>query len=432
MAKYRYAKGPDYGKIFLIVLIILVSLGIIGGAAYAVYHFTADKEPEIIETTAPTETQPPATVDEPATQAPTEDPQAKYTGLANDYMSNMSTEEKIYQMLMVTPEALTGVDVATVAGDATKEALAQYPVGGIYYSAQNFEDNKQAKDLVNKSQSYTKTPMFISVTDEGGENSPIANKLESSNKFSATIYETKGDKEIENYCASISKKLSGFGINLNFAPCVNLDGNTFPVESAKSVMDLTPSIIKGFNTNSVIPAVKYFPTTNESDKNLEQLYDELTPFAAAINYGDDSGESDAIVISANIAKGIDSEYPAFMSSKVVTDALINEYKFGGLVLSPMLTDSALADSAYTTDDIVVKSINAGVNMFVCPNDIEGYAQAIKTALQDETITQEQINNSVAKILTLKFKYGIIPEPSLPAPSEISTEVSTDVSTETAQ
>ena len=426
MAKYRHAKGPGFLKVFIIILIVLVSLGIIGGAAYAVYHFTADKEPEIIETTAPTETQPPATVDEPATEPPTEDPQAQYTNLATDYMSNMTDDEKIYQMLVVTPEALTGVDVATVAGDATKEALKDFPVGGIYYSAQNFEDGKQAKDLVNKSQSYSKTPMFIAVTDEGGENSPVANKLESSNQFEETIYQKEGAQAVEAYAGSIATKLKKLGININLAPNANLDGENAFSTDAKTVVDLTSSAIKGFNANGVIPAVKLFPVGADSDKTLDELKEaQLTAFAQAIDNG-----ADAIVMSSAKATAIE-DVPAFMSSKVVTDTLINEYKFNGLVLSPMLTDSALSDT-YTADDIVTKSINAGVNVFVCPSDVEEYTKAIKTALENKTITQEQIDNSVVIILALKYKYGIIPVPATPTPSEISNEATQVTVTEAVE
>ncbi len=414
MAKYRHAKGPGFWKIFIIILIVLVSLGVIGGAAYAVYHFTTNQAPEVVETQAPTETQPPATIDEPATEPPTEDPQAQYTNLAKEYISNMSADEKIYQLLVVTPETLTGVDVATVAGDATKEALKEYPVGGIYYSAQNFEDDKQAKDLINKSQSYSKTPMFIAVTEEGGENSPIANKLESSNKFSETIYQ-KTTESIEAYASSIATKLNKFGINLNLAPNANLeDDGTFQTEPA-GISVLTSSTIKGFNAKGVIPAVKYFPVQQDSDKDATALKEaELTTFADAISNG-----ADAIVVGSATAQAIE-DAPAFMSKAVVNDLLVNEMKFSGVVITPYLSNEGLTDN-YSAEDIAVKAINAGSNLLLCPADIDEYVEAIKTALNDKTITQEQIDNCVVKIIALKYKYGIIPVPATPTPSEITDE-----------
>ena len=131
MAKYRHAKGPSPLQVFLIVLVVILSIGVVAGAAFAVYHFGFDKEEEV-PTQAPV-VPTIATFDEAPTEPATEDLDAKYTELAKKYVSNMSEDEKIYQLLITTPESLTGVDAATMAGDATKTALEEYPVGGIVY-----------------------------------------------------------------------------------------------------------------------------------------------------------------------------------------------------------------------------------------------------------------------------------------------------------
>ena len=194
MSKYRHAKGLSPMQILIIVAIVIVSLAIIGGGAFAAIQLTKDKEePTVaptIATTAPTVA--PATIDEPATEA---DSNAQYTELAKKHLENMTIDEKIYQMLVVTPEALTGVDVATAAGDATKTSIEKYPVGGIYYSADNFEDATQTTDMIKNSQSYAKTSMFIAVSEEGGENAPVASKL-STTKVDFTFAEENVENEI--------------------------------------------------------------------------------------------------------------------------------------------------------------------------------------------------------------------------------------------
>ncbi len=415
MAKYRHAKGPSALQVIVIILVIVLSIALLGGAAFAVYHFAFDKEEEIIETT-PTKTTP-ATVEQVATEAPTEDPELRYTTLAQEYLDTMTEDEKIYQMLVVTPEALTGVDVATVAGDATKEAIETYPVGGIVYSADNFEDEKQTTELIKNSQSYAKTPMLIGVCEEGGENSPVASKLDTQKRFEESIYAKEGDQTILNYAGAIAKNLSTYGFNFNLAPSANLEGENSFQNDEKS--DMLCSAVKGFNSNGVIATLKTFPTAVDTDSPTDQLRaTAFVPFSAGIDAG-----ADVVMVGDIKASVIDNDNPAFMSKNVVTELLVKELKFSGVVITP-----DLSNTTYTADEVVSGAIGAGANILLCPADIDEYVDSIKAALKDGTITQDQIDESVTKILALKYKYGIIPEPVTPTPSEINTQDSTQSST----
>ena len=92
---------------------------------------------------------------------------------AQALLDTMTDDEKLWQLFFVTPEAITNVNTATVAGEATKNALAQYPVGGIVYFAKNLEDRAQAAALLANTQSYAKIPLFLGVDEEGGTVSRI-------------------------------------------------------------------------------------------------------------------------------------------------------------------------------------------------------------------------------------------------------------------
>ena len=75
-------------------------------------------------------------------------------------------------------------------------------------------------------------------------------------------------------------------------------------------------------------------------------------------------------------------------------------------------------------------------MLVCIDDVDSYADAIKAGLSDGAITEDMINESVAKILTLKFKYGIIdsnvtPPPTTELPTDAPTEAVSDPTVEVA-
>ena len=87
---------------------------------------------------------------------------------AQALLDTMTDEEKIWQLFFVTPEAITNVNTATVAGETTKKALEQYPVGGIVYFAKNLENREQTVALLENTQSYAKIPLFLGVDEEGG------------------------------------------------------------------------------------------------------------------------------------------------------------------------------------------------------------------------------------------------------------------------
>ena len=73
-------------------------------------------------------------------------------GLVDETLAGMTLHEKVCQMMFVTPEELTGEDGVTVAGDATRQALENYPVGGIVYFAKNLESQDQVKEMIDNSQ----------------------------------------------------------------------------------------------------------------------------------------------------------------------------------------------------------------------------------------------------------------------------------------
>lgn len=422
MATYRHAKGASASRIVMIILIVVLSVAILGGAAFAVYHFAFDKENT--EPTVPTETLPPATVEEPATEAPTEDPDLKFATLAQEYMSTMTDDEKIYQMIIATPEALTGVDVATVAGDATKEAIVSQPVGGIIYAEDNFEDANQTTELISNSQSYAQTPMFIAVAEEGGDNSPVATKLDDTTLNNMSTYEKDGEATAHNNARSVANYLTKYGFNLNLAPIANLEGDNAYSADAETSATLISQAVSGFQTNGVISTIKQFPISSDTDKSADELRaTEFLPFTAGINQG-----TGIVMLSSAKATTIDSDNPAFMSQRIVTELLLKELKFNGVVMTPVLSDSAITD-AYTTEQIVTNSINAGANLLLAPSDIDEYVEAIKTAIDNKTITQQQIDESVTKILTLKFKYGIISDTTSVTPTTESTETATIEATE---
>lgn len=80
-------------------------------------------------------------------------------------VEGMSLEEKVYQMFFVTPEALTGAEQVTTAGEQTREMLNGSPVGGIVLFKQNIKSEQQVSQLISDLQSYSKIPLFFSIDE---------------------------------------------------------------------------------------------------------------------------------------------------------------------------------------------------------------------------------------------------------------------------
>jgi len=103
-------------------------------------------------------------------EVPVIEEEIKSFSVVDEIINEMSLDDMIYQMLFVTPEAITGVETATRAGESTKNALTNYPVGGIIYFEKNYESDDQFSEMIKNSQSYSKTPLFIGADKDFSDN----------------------------------------------------------------------------------------------------------------------------------------------------------------------------------------------------------------------------------------------------------------------
>lgn len=424
MANYRHAKkGPS--PIVIRILIIILCVLVVAAGAWAVYHFVL-ANPNKSNTTPSTKPEIPtwdvATKSEATTVAPTtENPDKEFEQLAEKYMSTMSETDKICQLFIVNPELLTGVDVVTEAGDMTKEALQKYPVGGIIYFDQNLESAEQTKSLISNSQSFAKTKMFIAVNEEGGDISPCAQKLNTTKLNNMFSYRKDGEKTAYNNAKTIATDIKQFGFNLDLAPVCDVltnKDNTAIGERAysddfKEASTLIPQAVKGFTDSGIISTLKHFPghgdTKEDSSETpahvtktkAELIKEELTPFKAGIDAG-----AEMVMVGHLVVDDIDPTCPATLSKKVVDDILRTGLKYDKIVITDSMQKGAITAN-YGTKDAVVRAINAGADMILMPSDLETAVDSVYKAIEDGVIKQSQLENSVKKILTLKYKCGIL-------------------------
>ena len=340
--------------------------------------------------------------------------------LVDKTMAEMSLHDKVCQMMFVTPEGLTGTDDVMVAGDATKQALQAYPVGGIIYFANNFDNVDQTRDMISNTQSYCKIGLFIATDEEGGRVNRIMDTLGTT--YIGPMYDYKDDgpdAAFEN-AKTIASDMSALGFNLDFAPVADVwsnPDNTVIGDRAYSddyaqAAELVGSAVKGFQDGGVICTLKHFPGHGDTaeDSHYSSAYvnrtkaqimaDEMQPFRTGIDAG-----AELVMVGHLIVPDID-ELPSTLSYKIATEMLRGDMEFDGVAITDSMEMESIADN-YGVADSAVMAVQAGMDMLLQPADLAAAVNAIVTAVQNGDITEPRIDESVRRILTLKAERGLL-------------------------
>lgn len=345
---------------------------------------------------------------------------AEGSDIVEKTLADMSLRDKVCQMMFVRPESITGIDVVTAAGDTTKSALEQYPVGGIVYFAQNMESKDQVKEMIDNSQSYSKVGLFISTDEEGGMVNRLMNTVGTTYIDSMYNYKDEGTQKAHDNAYTIASDMAALGFNMDFAPVADVwsnPDNTVIGERAYSddysqAAELVGSAVKGFEDGGVMCTLKHFPGHGDTaeDSHYSSAYvrrtkdeimaDEMQPFTAGIDAG-----AEFVMVGHLIVPDID-ELPATLSYKITTEMLRNEMHFEGIAITDSLAMSSIADN-YGVGESAVMSIKAGIDMLLDPTDIDTVIDAVVQAVESGDITEDRIDDSVRKILALKEKHGLL-------------------------
>ena len=353
-------------------------------------------------------------------QETTEVTEEEKPSLEDETLAGMTLHEKVCQMMFVTPEELTGEDGVTVAGDATRQALENYPVGGIVYFAKNLESQDQVKEMIDNSQKYSSIGLFVATDEEGGVVNRLMDTVGTTYIGSMYYYKDDGDETAYENAYTIANDMSALGFNLDFAPVADVwsnPDNTVIGERAYSddyaqAAELVGNAVKGFNDGGVMCTLKHFPGHGDTaeDSHYSSAYvhrtkeeimaDEMQPFRSGIEAG-----AEFVMVGHLIVPDID-EVPATLSYKIATGILREELKFEGVAITDSFEMESIADN-YSVDDAVVMSVKAGMDMILQPKDMASAVNSIEQAVADGELSEDRIDESVRRILTLKESRGLL-------------------------
>lgn len=368
-----------------------------------------------------------------ATEEVTEQPQTEVQTdpveeQAAQLVSQMTLEDKIAQMFVITPNALTGyASGVTAAGDTTKEAYQSRPVGGIVYMADNLTDPEQTTTMLSNMQEIarerTGLPVFLCVDEEGGSVARIAGNeaFGVTNVGNMSDIGASGDvQNAYNAGSTIGSYLAALGFNVDFAPVAdvltNPDNQVIGQRSfgsdAQTVAGMVTSELQGLSAAGVYGTVKHFPghggTSGDShdgavstDKTLEELMaEELVPFQSAV----DGGVNFVMVGHISAPNVTGDNAPATLSKVMITDVLRGQMGYNGIVITDAMNMEAIT-GFYNSDKAAVLAVTAGADMILMPADYNTAYTGILNAVNDGTITEERINESVTRIVKAKLAMG---------------------------
>ena len=330
-------------------------------------------------------------------------------------LRSLTLREKIGQMIV------TGVlgDYKNVDGEKFAEVRRQIlenKVGGfVFYRG----DALELAALTNEMQSISKIPLFMAADFERG----LPMQIRSGTSFTHNMGIAAAGNPQDAYRKGqiIAEEMRAIGINWLYGPVSDVANN--PDNSMVNVRsygedpartsEFVAAEVRGLREGGVISTAKHFPghgdtpidshintpTIKMSRERFEAV--ELAPFRAAIAAGLDSFMTAHIALP-NITG---DEIPASLNPKINVDLIRKELKFDGIITTDSLGMGAIVKNYKGTDGAVL-AIKAGADVALLPQNPKATIDALETAVKKGEIPEKQIDDSVRRLLKVKYRIGL--------------------------
>ncbi len=316
-------------------------------------------------------------------------------------------ENKFYQMFIL--------------GTGRLDIALKKNIGGVIFFTKDIQSSKQFKALIEDIKLNSKTMPFLSIDQEGGrvERTEHIHERFLSPKYA---YE-KGPEFLENQTYKMLDELKEFGINMNFAPCLDVNSNPDnPIIGERAFSNNPDEVCNGFDivnkvykTENIIPVVKHFPGHGDANKDshlelplidlsmseMESIH--IKPFKHAI-----LSNIEALMIAHLHCTCFDNKVLPTSLSKNCINYLKNELGYKGLIVSDDMFMQGV--KSFGDVDACLKGIDAGLDMFIYRDSsletlkiLEDVYKIVKT---DKSL-QKHINESYNKIINIKKRHKLI-------------------------
>lgn len=341
----------------------------------------------------------------------------------NLIVQHMTVDQKLGQMMIVQfLGPAYSLDISTM--------ISQYGVGAVllFTANNNILDKDQLKNLIQQMQRNSAIPLVMAIDQEGGYVDRLKS-LDGPRPAAAVIGATNDPGKARAEGIEDAQDLASYGFNLNLAPVVDvtnvynpqLYGRTYGNNPAL-VTKMAQAYLQGLQqSGKVLGALKHFPGLGDvgvdphngvpdlyrSKSDLEAI--DWAPYRSLIQ----QGNVHAILVTHEVVHAIDDTKPSSLSYKVVTGILRTELGFQGVVITDSLTMEGIT-AFYSEAQAAALAVQAGCDLLMgaaTPRDVASMIEGIKQAIDSGAISQQRIDESVRRILMLKYEMGMLPLPT---------------------
>lgn len=323
-------------------------------------------------------------------------------------MTDLKT--KLYQMFIL------GTD-----GDGYKKALSN-GLGGMIFFTKDIQTPNQFKTLINDIKSISKITPFLSIDQEGGRVERTENIHNGKKYLSAKFAFEKGEDFLKKQTENIANELKSYGINLNFAPCIDVNTNpNNPIIGERAFSNTPDDVIRAekivsqtYRENGIIPCAKHFPghgdantdshlTLPEINLTLQEMEKtHIKPFKACAK------NIEMVMVAHLHCTCFEKDVIPTSLSKKTISYLREKLGFEGVTISDDMIMKGVAK--FGNIEACEMGIRAGLNMFIYRNSTPQTINIIETiakkAETDDELRQN-IEKSYEKITHLKSTKSIL-------------------------
>lgn len=331
-------------------------------------------------------------------------------------LDQMTLEEKIAQLLIIR--------VNSTDNEQYNKELVNYVArvqpGGVCF----FKGNPTPEAMLTKRlQAVSKIPLFVSIDGEWGPAMRLDSCVAFPRQMTLGALSEENDSLIYQMGLEVAEQCKAVGINLNFAPCIDINNNSRnPVINSRSFGENRDKVCRkaalymhGMQAGGIATSLKHFPghgdtesdshlalpTIRKSRIELDEM--ELYPYRQLIKENPDMVMVGHLNIPAldSTTKSVSS-----LSYSIVTQLLKKELGYNGLIITDGMEMKGVRNQNRFEGDVEIRALLAGADILLLPGETDSVIAAIKRAVEEGVISEELINERCLRVLQFKKSRGI--------------------------
>ena len=331
-------------------------------------------------------------------------------------LDRMTLEEKIAQLLILR---VNSTDNEQYNKEFVK-LVARVQPGGVCF----FKGNPTAEaSLTRRLQAVSNVPLFVSIDGEWGPAMRLDSCVAFPRQMTLGALSEENDSLIYQMGLEVAEQCKAVGINLNFAPCIDINNNSRnPVINSRSFGENRDKVCRkaalymhGMQDGGIVTSLKHFPghgdtesdshlalpTIRKSRIDLDEM--ELYPYRQLIKENPDM----VMVGHLNIpALDTTKKSVSSLSYTIVSQLLKKELGYNGLIITDGMEMKGVRNQNRFEGDVEIRALLAGADILLLPGETDSVISAIKRAVEEGVISEDLINERCLRVLQFKESHGI--------------------------